>query len=207
MNKVYLAIPAFRYIEPDTRASIERAISTRKNWELGAFKELLHQSMICRARNIFAKLFLETDCTHLLFMDSDIVILKPENGIDKLIEANKPIVAGVYVFKDYPHHIAMRFLKQKLDLRDLPPMFNVKYASTGFMLIKREVFLTLNYPFPFRPYAVDGEYLSEDWAFCDRAAHCGFDIWVRQDIELGHIGLYPFTVNDYFKMKEKGVIK
>lgn len=204
MNKIYVAIPAFRYIEPDTRASIERAISTRKNWELGAFKELLHQSMICRARNIFQKLFLDTNCTHLLFIDADIVLLTP-NAIDTLVEAGKPIIAGVYVFKDYPHKLAIRFIKKKQDLRDLPPMFNVRYASTGFMLIKREVFLTLNYPFPFRPYAVNGEYLSEDWSFCDRAAHSGFDIWVRQDIELGHLGLYPYTVHDYFKLKERGL--
>ena len=209
MVKIYIAIPAFRYIEPDTRASIERAISIRKNWELGAFKELLHQSMICRARNIFAKLFLETNCTHLLFIDADMVLLTP-NAIDMLVAANKEIIAGVYAFKDYPHKPAIRFLnkKDKLEFDKEPRsgIFEVKYASTGFMLIRREVFLTLNYLFPFRPYAVNGEYLSEDWAFCDRAAHSGFSIYVMgdKDLELGHLGLYPYTIRDYRRLKERG---
>ena len=207
MNKIYIAIPAFRCIEPDCRKSIERAISIRRNWELGAFNEMLHQSMICRARNIFAKIFLETNCTHLLFIDADIVLLTPD-AIDLLIEASKDVIAGVYVFKDYPHNIAIRFLskadKLKFDNHGLSSMFKVKYASTGFMLIKREVFQVLNYPFPFRPYVVDDEYLSEDWAFCDRAGKM-FDIWARRDIELGHLGQYPYTVNDYFKLRERGL--
>ncbi len=210
MNKIYIAIPAFRYIEPDTRASIERAISVRKNWDLGAFKELLHQSMICRARNIFQKLFLDTVCTHLLFIDADMVLLTPD-AIDMLVKADVPIVAGIYVFKDYPHKPAIRFLKKEdkkfFDTSPLGGILEVKYASTGFMLIRREVFLTLNYPFPFRPYAVDGEYLSEDWAFCDRARHSGFNIWVLGDLdlEIGHLGLYPYTTRDYRKLKERGL--
>ena len=210
MNKIFIAIPAFRYIEPDTRASVERAISIRKNWELGAFKELLHQSMICRARNIFQKLFLDTDCSHLLFIDADNVLLTP-NAIDMLVSTRKEIIAGVYVFKDYPHKPAIRFLnkqdKENFDKEPIEGIFEVKYASTGFMLIERGVFLTLNYPFPFRPYAVNGEYLSEDWAFCDRAAHSGYNIYCvgDKDLELGHLGLYPYTTRDYRRLKERGL--
>jgi SAM-dependent methyltransferase len=39
-------------------------------------------------------------------------------------------------------------------------------------------------------------YLSEDWAFCERARQLGFKIWMDQSIILAHMGWYPFTVGD-----------
>lgn len=39
-------------------------------------------------------------------------------------------------------------------------------------------------------------YLSEDWAFCERARQLGFKIWMDQSIILAHMGVYPFTVAD-----------
>lgn len=39
-------------------------------------------------------------------------------------------------------------------------------------------------------------YLSEDWAFCNRARQLGIGVWVDQSIILAHMGLYPFTVGD-----------
>ena len=39
-------------------------------------------------------------------------------------------------------------------------------------------------------------YLSEDWAFCNRARQLGFGVWCDQSIILVHMGLYPFTVGD-----------
>lgn len=56
------------------------------------------------------------------------------------------------------------------------------------------------YPFfsPFVTKEADGRthYLSEDWAFSNRARQLGFKIWVDLSIILIHMGLYPFTVRD-----------
>lgn len=53
----------------------------------------------------------------------------------------------------------------------------------------------------FAPYVVrepNGQlhYLSEDWAFCNRARQLGFKIWCDQSIILQHMGDYPYTVRD-----------
>jgi hypothetical protein len=56
------------------------------------------------------------------------------------------------------------------------------------------------YPFfsPFVTKEEDGRihYLSEDWAFSNRARQLGFKVWVDLSIILIHMGLYPFTVRD-----------
>lgn len=62
------------------------------------------------------------------------------------------------------------------------------------------------YPFfsPFVYREEDGRlhYLSEDWAFSNRAAQCGFKVWVDLSIIIQHMGLYPFTVSDLKDAKE-----
>jgi len=39
-------------------------------------------------------------------------------------------------------------------------------------------------------------YLSEDWAFCERARQCGFNIWADPSIVLQHRAVVSVTVND-----------
>lgn len=39
-------------------------------------------------------------------------------------------------------------------------------------------------------------YLSEDWAFCNRARQLDFKVWMDQSIVLQHLGVYPYTVAD-----------
>ena len=64
------------------------------------------------------------------------------------------------------------------------------------------------YPF-FQPFVCredDGRlhYLSEDWAFSNRARQLGFRVWVDLSIILQHMGLYPYTVRD-LKHTEEGL--
>lgn len=66
----------------------------------------------------------------------------------------------------------------------------------------------LFYPF-FAPFTVredngDLHYLSEDWAFCNRARQLGHKIWCDQSIILQHMGDYPYTVAD-LKITEPGL--
>jgi hypothetical protein len=89
--------------------------------------------------------------------------------------------------------------------------FQIKYAGTGFMLIKREVFETLKphsaiytngghtiseeeEVYDFFPVGVtDGKLLSEDFNFCNLYSKHGGTIWAAPWCELGHFGSYLFT--------------
>jgi hypothetical protein len=53
-----------------------------------------------------------------------------------------------------------------------------------------------------QPFWVEDEhaggwnYLSEDWAFCERARQAGFKVWVDPSIKLGHIAQIQVSVNN-----------
>ncbi|MEK9735905.1 MAG: hypothetical protein VW239_01115, partial [Candidatus Nanopelagicales bacterium] len=100
----------------------------------------------------------------------------------------------------------------------------IQYLATGFFAIHRDVMEAMRgarfddadghhtleecdlgadrpfFPFfsPFQVYEEDGRrhYLSEDWAFCNRARQLGFKVWMDTSIILMHMGLYPYTVTD-----------
>lgn len=109
----------------------------------------------------------------------------------------------------------------------------IQYLATGFFAIHRDVLekmidaefedaygghkmqeveLGANRPFwpffsPFVCREEDGRlhYLSEDWAFCNRARQLGFQIWADLSIVLQHMGLYPYTVRDLDQEAMKGL--
>lgn len=125
------------------------------NWQF-----LYNESLITRARNGLVKMFYETDCTHLLFIDADISYRAED--IVSMIDADKDIICGVYpkkriawerindalakgiIGEDLKHYTGDLVIN-KLNYVDTPiedksepvEIFN---GGTGFMLIKRNVF-------------------------------------------------------------------
>ena len=157
---------------------------------------------ICRARNKIVKVFLESDNEALMMLDSDVI--PPIGAIGSLIEANKPIVAGVYFgfdeIRNSPIHPIMNGVT-KIDER----YATATRAGAGCMLVKREVFekmrdhlLADRYwpPFMFN-YSQDGDVhtLAEDWRFCDNARACEYTIWVDHTLICRHMkSLSPETL-------------
>lgn len=169
-------------------------------------------SLVSRARNCLAADFLESDCTHLLFIDSDLIF--SAEHIERLVSHDVDIIGGCYPAKaegkikwivnshSEPRHILENGLQE------------MRYVGTGFMLIKRRVFLRMidEFDLSYKPdessrdvewdfFAVgpyqfpDGSrrYLSEDWYFCQRALDLGFKVWADTRVILRHIGqaIYP----------------
>jgi hypothetical protein len=98
----------------------------------------------------------------------------------------------------------------------------VLYAGAGFLLVRRQVYLDIQerlvlpvcnerfgritIPF-FQPRVVPDAaghwYLSEDYAFCERARKCGYKIMADPAIRLWHHGSYGYTWEDAGKDKER----
>ena len=167
---------------------------------------------VARSRNNLTAHFLEGDCTHLLFIDNDI-IAQPRH-LDRLLDANKDIVAGLYPKKQVKLDWVANYSGEKPDKDGL---LKVRHAGTGFILIKRHVFEKIAKDFPgiayggdpspeskrwdfFPMHAKDGVYKSEDWYFCEMAQQSGFDVWMDTKVQLRHVGkiVYPlqFTMGD-----------
>lgn len=186
-----------------------------------------NESLIQRARNTVTHHFLQTDASHLLFIDAD-QKFKP-GDIVKMLQADKGIIAGCVPMKginwsrvkqgavlNHPNLSALTgiFNIHELDghkMEHPEKPFQVEWAGTGFMLIKREVFDelkphvatynnggqsiqdgTLVHDF-FQVGVVDGKLLSEDFFFCDLYRKHGGTVWAAPWCELGHFGSYLFS--------------
>jgi hypothetical protein len=171
-------------------------------------------SVVSRVRNLIAKDFLDSDCTDLMFIDSDINF--NASDIFRLMawntDSKKGIVAGIPVARkkgktyistldtDEDQNIFMNHMG----------LVRAKRVATAFMLIRREVFEKMYEAHPewryhdekkigdemiaFFDFALkDGNYIGEDFLFCDRARELGYEVWVDPTIKLGHVGLEEFV--------------
>jgi hypothetical protein len=124
------------------------------------YAHMMNESLITRARNTLAYDFLNTDATHLMFIDADITFDPAD--IVRMVNADKDIICGLYPKKEINWKTIADAVKQGVDYKDLPnytgsfvvnlvggvaqatgdinePM-EIDNGGTGFMLIKREVF-------------------------------------------------------------------
>lgn len=162
---------------------------------------LTNESAVHRARNQLSKSFLESHHDRLMFIDSDIEF--DPNDIGRLWQMDADIAVGLYPMKKIGSAKAA-WVDGEL-VTELPEEdFEVDYAGTGFMMIKREVFEAMKehvelekteqgeryrfFHFPVR----DGVELSEDYEFCRLAKELGFKIIANPSINLTHYGLHGF---------------
>lgn len=167
------------------------------------------------ARNAVVRTFM-TDrqfrsCTHLLMVDSDIEFTPTD--IEKLYDAQKPVVSGTY------HHVhGSLMLPVVYDWAeddeghkglapvlswpdgwpmwprtspDLDPVTEVTAAGAGFLMVERSVYRALGElhpePLPFFAEEVRHDaHLGEDLCFCLRAQDAGFPTWVHRGVQVGH---------------------
>lgn len=121
---------------------------------------MTNESLITRGRNSLAYDFLETDCTHLMFIDADIGFNPAD--IPLMVSADKDIICGLYPKKEInwvrveeavkagvpPQNLDRHTGSFVVNLIDgaksatgkLGDPMQIENGGTGFMLIKREVF-------------------------------------------------------------------
>lgn len=120
---------------------------------------LFNESLITRGRNNLANMFMQSDCTHLMFIDADISF-DPAH-LMRMIAADKDIITGIYPKKEINWHGVEAAVKRGVptnELRNHTGSFVVNLkgykgavavdtnkpveiwnGGTGFMLIKRAV--------------------------------------------------------------------
>src|SRR5262249_9290844 len=149
-----------------------------------------------------------------MWIDADVAF--DADDIERLRSHALPIVCGIYPKKGQ-QALAIHTLPgtPRLTFGKQGGLVEIKYASTGFLLLRREVSETMqtklglpvcNTRFPkhmvpyFQPMVHQDEagpwYLAEDWAFCERARQCGYQIMADTTIRLWHIGTYRYGWED-----------
>lgn len=179
------------------------------------------------ARNIFARLFLESDCTHLFFIDSD---LKWEsNAFLTLLCSGYPVCAGAYPKRQKPEEYPVRFVNGEggKGLRMEGDWILCDRVATGFLCIERSVIEKMterapkiidknpHHPQPdtaqlFYTYRQeDGRFVGEDFAWCkDYVEQFNDYIYVYPGFTFTHDNHYTGRWDDFLvRDAEKNMAK
>lgn len=225
MKKLFIATPAF-----DGKVNIQYAISLAETHTLLASKGVectvkMHASgsLLVAERNRLVKVFLETDCTHMLCIDSDLgwpamaVLAMLEHDVDFCGGCYPARGDDVFLFRpDYHNN------EDKSLVVSEKKLVKMNYIPAGFLLLKRHVLEKMIADRPdlyFEPkdpakknesghylFATElheGEFWGEDFVFCRRAKESGFDIWVDPFIEFDHAGKRGMFAQILTNEKEK----
>ena len=155
-KSILICIPSF-----DTKIHLETIssiISTRDilmQHGIGVGMMWVRDSLVTRARNKLVTQFLESNYTHLFFVDTDISF-SPDDFI-RVLNFNKPIVTAPYPIKkdgkiedgDASMGWCVNFPVGKYNFKDNDNGYKLcDYAGTGFMCIQRDVFKTILKKYP-----------------------------------------------------------
>jgi len=222
-----------------TQSLLQFAIRCKDAGVEMSYCAMFNESLVQRARNGLAHKFMQRDdCTHLMWIDADIWF-RPDD-ILQMISADKDVICGIYPKKEINWYAVDKYLKEGVpvdqiknytgsfvvNLKDgetsktvpVNEPFEIANGGTGFMLVKKEVFLSLQDKvksyvndvmdarnghaperiYEYFPVFIEPEserLLSEDYAFCKICRENGIRIWAAPWAKLGHLGSYLFEGN------------
>lgn len=175
-------------------------------------------SILTKARNTLVQRFMESDCTDLLFLDSDVTFTHEDIVRLLAISTNKDVVGGIYPRKKADKNLiaTVLFDENGNTNTDENGLIEADCIPTGFMLIRRHVFekLIANHPEwdyydcegreeqgPVKHSAVfdfsiqEGLYYGEDYTFCKRVRAEGMTVFIDPALEIGHFGVLELKNN------------
>lgn len=121
-----------------------------------------NESLIQRGRNYIADSFMKSNCSHLMFIDADIMF--DSDAIRKLLSVKEDFVCAPYpkkfidwnVIKNNTHNATdanhlksfgasyvINYLDSEVPKQNKKGLIEILHAGTGFMLLSKEVFVRL----------------------------------------------------------------
>ena len=153
---------------------------------------------------IFAKFLMDYPyATHLLVLDSDVLL--PIDGIQKLLEGDKPLISGIIVQKAPPFYpllnvrVGPNVYRFALNWNMKERYVTIDSVGFGCLMVRRDVLQVMAPPW------AKTTSQSEDYYFCEKAQMYGFPLLADNTVQCGHLGHYTYTLNDFisnFQQKE-----
>lgn len=214
MTKIFLATPAY-----SGKVNVQYAICLADTQTHLASKNIETHvkintagSLLVAERNRLLKSFLETDCTHMLFIDGDLGW--PYQAVEALLNHDEDFVGGVYPARGNEKIFMFRPLlnPDSSIVKSEKKLLGMEYIPSGFMLIKRHVIEKIIADNPqtyfkpkhgdlpdghciFNTEVYEDEFWGEDYVFCRLARRSGFKIWVDPLIQFDHDGTIGMLLN------------
>ena len=212
---IFIAMPCYDSVKIKTMLSIFQLIQHLGRSKIEVGINTMKSPLIHQARNHLTSVFLTTQYTHMLFIDSD-VEFGPEAGLRMLV-ADKDIICTPYRVKDEEVN-QPRYTVEFADPKNIPilagGLVEIEAGPTGLMLIKRTVFerIIRNHPelkiknsvktatdkshhfyYNFFDFAFENGYtMGEDVSFCKLARSNDFRIYANTESPTGHHGSFAW---------------
>jgi len=212
---VYIAMPCYDSVKINTMLSVVRLVQQLSKNGIKVGINTMKSPLIHQARNYLTSVFLTTEYTHLLFIDSD-VEFEPESVIRMLV-AKKEIICTPYRVKaeQLDKHIYTVEFKDPKHIPIMPGgLVEIEAGPTGLMLIDRNVFEKIiknNYHLKINNEAIpnagkshefyynffdfgfsDGYSMGEDISFCRLARGNDFKIYANTESTTQHHGSWAW---------------
>ena len=165
-------------------------------------------AMIGDGRGLMVSKFLESDGTHLVFVDWDVVW--EAGALVRLVDHPVDFVAGLYPQRKDPINFCCQWdtSKSEIELSE-DGLIEVYGVPAGFMRLSRAMLERMIEAFPdtqfhcdqapgktaydlFGAYRVGKIKFGEDYSFCRRWRDIGGKVWVDPEIHMGHVGYKTF---------------
>lgn len=218
MRSVFVAIPAYSgSVTVGTMMSLIQTITDVEAIGINVVVQTwVGDSLISHARNALVAKFMATDCTDLVFIDSDIGFTT--EAFLRLLMHDAEFVAGAYRYKNddegYPWHRlpdeALWSVNPTTREPAEPGVIRVGAVPMGFTRLSRSAIekmiesrkdktyyhknapelchLLFDIMYCKPPGSEHGQYTGEDYTFCRLWRDIGGEIWIDPEIKLTHTG-------------------
>ena len=210
---VMIAMPCYDSVKVSTMVAVIKVIQQLAKSGVAVGINTMKSPLIHQARNYLTSVFLNSDFTHLLFLDSD-VDFEPE-AVLRMLVAKKDVICTPYRVKSMEVDKKMYTVELKKDARMEPgEVLEITAGPTGIMLIHRDVFKKIIEKFPdlkiknpvfpepgpdhqyyynfFDFTFEDGYSKGEDVSFCKLVQKLGFKIYANTASFTKHHGSYAW---------------
>lgn len=195
--RVMIAVPNLGKIDTRLMMRLIRWASIKGVWSnieiVAPIGHIPHDS----ARNYCLDLFLQSDCTHIFFIDSDVV--PPLDALEKLLLAEKPVITGIYPSTWYDNEKKEMSRRNNVfsELKENGELVEAKgkgvvcvhSAGAGCLLIQRDVIeQDIDSPvFKFEYNSVGMMIVGEDVYFCNKMREAGVYLYAHFDVQCNHV--------------------
>ncbi len=195
--KIFIAVPTFENIYPDTYKSIYGLDPCGHQLVF----DFVRGYDVATARNKIAQQSMDEGADYVLMVDNDVVL--PSNTLRYLLEDPKEVCLGYYAHRvGRDHYDGLTILCKMGEfnytqlhaaaeikaLRDSGTYkFQVHGGGMGCAFIKTDVFRRIKYPwYDWVNYENKGQ-LSEDLYFCEQLKNAGIPVYADTRVACGHL--------------------
>ena len=195
--RVAICVPVRDYVTAAFSFSLAMLLKKCGETDRKTSLHMVMGSEIASQRQQLATEALSTECTHILWLDSDMRF--PNITLEALLSHDKDIVACNYSTRVEPHIPVAFTSKHDMGERLSADVGLNKVAAVGMgcMLVKRNVFESMSLPYFGVEWNQDyTSLIGEDLYFANKADLAGYDIWIDSDLSnrIAHIGTRAYTL-------------